>query len=73
MGLFSSIKRATQSQQIDKNGLSRATGWQKCDDCKYRMNDPKSDYYACYVHRIHVGANQICGHFSSGSPAYELK
>jgi hypothetical protein len=73
MGLFSGIKRELDKQQIEKNGLTTSSGWEKCDACKYRMNDPKSDYYACYVHRIRVYANQICGHFSSGSPEYEIR
>lgn len=73
MGLFSKIKQEFQGQQISNNGLSRSSGWQKCEECKYRMDDSSSSYYACYVHRIHVGANQICGNFSSGSPEYRLR
>lgn len=77
MGFFSDIKAEFGHQQIQNNGLQTSSGWQKCDECKYRVTDTRSvrstGHYICYVHKIRVGANQICGHFSSGSQEYSFK
>lgn len=77
MGFFSDLKAELGHQQISNNGLPQSSSWQKCDCCKYRMEDHRAirstGHYACYVHQIKVGANQVCGNFSEGSPLYEVR
>lgn len=71
MGFFEDIKDSFAQQRIENNGLPYASGWQKCDDCRYRMY--KNNHYVCYVRQMTVGANQVCNNFASGDPIYRLK
>jgi hypothetical protein len=77
MGFFSDLKAEFGHQQISSNGLPDASGWQRCDECRYRMEDHRrlsnTGHYICYVHRMRVGANQTCGKFTAGSPQYEVR
>lgn len=43
------------------------------DGSGFVMVDPGASYLACAVHKMHVGAGQVCGSFSRGNPLYELK
>jgi hypothetical protein len=77
MGFFSDLKEEFGHQQIQNNGLPQSTGWQKCDECRFRMFDNRTirstGHYFCYIHQMRVGANQICGKFSKGEPEYEVR
>jgi hypothetical protein len=76
MGFFSDIKAEIGHQQVMNNGLSQSSGWQKCDACKYRVHDTRSfrstGHLVCYIHKMKVGANQICGNFSEGDSEYRF-
>jgi hypothetical protein len=77
MGFFSDLKEEFGHIQIQNNGLPQATGWQKCEECRFRMLDHRTirstGHYVCYLHRMRVGSNQICSRFSKGDSEYELR
>ena len=73
MGLLKDFRNYRASDSIDNNGLSNSTTYDNCDRCQYRMNDPKSSYWVCAHHKIHVSSKQICGLFSRGDPLYTLR
>jgi hypothetical protein len=76
MGIFDDIKTEIGSQQISQNGLSEGTHSERCEECGYRMFDNRkirgTGHYICYIHRMRVGANQVCNSFHRGDPSFEV-
>ncbi len=73
MGFFRDFRNHNAIGTIRNNGLSEGSGGDVCEYCQNRMVDPRTSYLACAVHKMHVGAGQVCGSFSRGNPLYELK
>lgn len=73
MGLFREFRNHRAADDIRSNGLREGTPGNVCEYCQYRMSDSRTSYFACAVHKIHVGAGQVCENFVSGNPLYELK
>ncbi len=73
MGFFRDFRNHKAHENIGNNGLSEGSPGVVCEYCQYRMVDPGASYLACAMHKIHVGAGQVCGNFSRGNPLYEMK
>jgi hypothetical protein len=72
MGFFRDSRNYSAHKNIGNNGLSEGSPGVVCEYCQYRMVDPRVSYLACSVHKMHVGAGQVCGEFTRGDPLYEL-
>ena len=73
MGFFRDMRNHNAHETIKNNGLSEGSPGEVCEYCQYRMVDPNAGYFVCAVHKMHVGAGQVCGNFERGSPLYQLK
>jgi len=70
MGILGKIRNSLAQDSIDRNGLASGTMYENCEQCRYRVDDPKSNYWICARYRIHVSSKQVCGYFERGDSIY---